>query len=315
MDTQRCTLGTFPPDRLVAELAERQYGVVAHRQLKEIGLTRDQIKGRSRRGYLHPIHRGVYAVGYKRLGLEARWMAAVLAGGPETTLSHRAAGRLWRIVRAGGPVEVTRVSGWRSPRGITAHRLPMREDERTVVDGIPVTGVSRTLLDLAAVVSRQQLENALNEAAVLRLTDSVSLPRLLERYPRRRGTATIRAILADGAALSGRTVNQLEERFAVLLAEHGLPTPRFNADLVVRGRHFNVDCLWRGQRLIVELDGGAVHRTPRAFEADRERDRILTAEGWQVIRATWRQLRDDPGAVVGDVGRALRRPVAVPPTL
>lgn len=315
MDTQRSTLGRFQPDRLVAELAERQHGVVAHRQLKEIGLTQDQIKGRSRRGQLHSVHRGVYAVGHRRPDAEARWMAAVLAGGPGTTLSHRSAGRLWRIVRGGGPVEVTRARGWRSPCGVAAHRLPMRQDERTVLEGIPVTGLSRTLLDLAADVSKRQLERALNEAEVLRLTDSLSLPDLLKRYPRRQGTAVLRAILADEKALSGPTVNDFEERFAVLLEASGVPKPRFNADLVVRGQHFNSDCLWQRAQLIVELDGGAVHRTARAFEEDRQRDRVLTAEGWKVIRVTWRQLKDDPAGVVEDVQLALRRSSAVAPTL
>jgi very-short-patch-repair endonuclease len=243
-------------------------------------------------------------------------MAAVLACGSSAVLSHRSAGRLWRLSRAGGgPLDVTRSSGWRGPRGVAVHRVPLLEDEWTVRDGIPVTGVSRTLLDLAAIVDRRQLERALNEAEVLRLTDRLSLPDLLERYPRRHGAATLRAVLADDEALGGPTRNELEDRFAALLDAHDLPRPRFNADLVVRGRHFNVDCLWGEQRAIVELDGAAVHRTGRAFEADRERDRILTAAGWHVIRVTWRQLRDGPDAVVGDVRRLLRRQGAGAPTL
>lgn len=191
----------------------------------------------------------------------------------------------------------------------------MHSDEHGVVDGIPVTGVSRTLLDLAAAVDRRQLERALNEAEVLRLSDSLSLPDLLERYPRRRGAATLRAILADDRALSGPTRNDFEERFAVLLADHGLPKPRCNADLVVRGRHFNVDCLWPERRLIVELDGGAVHRTAQAFEADRKRDRVLAAEGWQVIRVTWRQLRDEAESVIDDVRTAIGAPPAHRPAV
>ena len=210
---------------------------------------------------------------------------------------------------------MTRVSGWRSPGGVTAHRLPMGEDERTVVDGIPVTGLSRTLLDLASVLDRRRVELALNEAEVRGLTDVVPLARLLERYPRRRGAAVLRALLNDEAVLSGVTRNDFEERFAALLEAHGLPKPRFNADLFVRGRHFNADCLWEGDRLIVELDGGAVHRTPRAFEEDRRRDRILTAAGWRTIRVTWRQLRDDPAAVAEDVHLALRQRNAAAPTL
>jgi very-short-patch-repair endonuclease/predicted transcriptional regulator of viral defense system len=316
MDPKRSTDPGRGPDFEIAELAKRQHGVVARRHLAAAGLSDERIKSRIRRGQLHRIHRGVYAVGYARLTIEARWMAATLACGSGAVLSHRSAGRLWRLLRtSGAPIEVTRSAGWRPPSGIVVHRSPMRHDERDVVDAIPVTGVSRTLLDLAAVVSKRQLERAMNEAEVLRLTDVVSLSDLLERYPRRPGTVALRAILADENAMSGPTVNDFEEAFAGLIDEYALPWPRFNADLFVRGRHVNADCLWQEARLIVELDGGAVHRTPRAFEEDRERDRVLTAEGWKVIRVTWRQLRDDPAGVIDDVRLALRRPGAAPPTL
>jgi len=239
-----------------------------------------------------------------------------MACGSGAVLSHRSAGRLWRLLRtSGGPIEVTRGRGWRAPSGIVVHRSPLSDEEWTARDGIPVTGVSRTLLDLAAILTKRQLERAMNEAEVLRLTDVVSLPDLLERYPRRPGTVALRAILSAEDGLGGPTVNDFEECFAALVGEHGLPRPRFNADLFVRGRHLNADCLWEGARLIVELDGGAVHRTPRAFEEDRKRDRTLTAAGWRTIRVTWRQLRDDPDGVAEDVRLALRRPGATTPTL
>ncbi|HSR93536.1 MAG TPA: DUF559 domain-containing protein [Solirubrobacterales bacterium] len=80
----------------------------------------------------------------------------------------------------------------------------------------------------------------------------------------------------------------MEERFVAFLGRYKLPRPRRNADLSVRGRFFVVDCLWPDERLIVELDGQAVHGTRRAFEADRERDRLLLLDGWRVIRVIWR---------------------------
>jgi very-short-patch-repair endonuclease len=178
-------------------------------------------------------------------------------------------------------------------------------DERTVVDGIPVTSVPRTVLDLAAVLPKQRLERALNEVEVQGLTDRLSIPDLLARYPRRRGSAVLRSLLGEGAAARGVTKNDFEERFAALVDSHGLPKPRFNADLAIRGRFFSVDCLWANERLIVELDGGAVHGTPRAFESDRERDRLLLADGWRVMRVTWRQLRDQGAAIASDVRKAL----------
>jgi very-short-patch-repair endonuclease len=235
-------------------------------------------------------------------------MAAVLAGGAGAVLSHRAAGRLLGILPLGdGLPEVTRPKGWRSQPGIVQHRSPLSPDEVEVVAGIPVTGLSRTLLDLASILSREQLEAALNEAEVLGLTDRVSVHTLMERRPRRQGTATLRAILDDRRRARGVTRRELERRFANALATTDFPQPHRNADVAVAGRFFEVDCLWRAQRLIVELDGGFVHGTWRASERDRERDRLLMVDGWRVVRITWRQLRDDAPAVVADLYRLLRR--------
>jgi hypothetical protein len=179
----------------------------------------------------------------------------------------------------------------------------MPSDEVEVLGGIPVTSVSRTLFDLATVLSRGQLEQALNEAEVRQLTSRVSVPDLLRRHPRRRGAAALRAVLDEGPL--GITRLELERRFAALVATHSLPRPRRNAHIAVRGRFYEVDCLWQSQRVVVELDGRAVHGTRRAFETDRERDRILLAEGWLPMRVTWRQLQDEPETIVGDLRHLL----------
>lgn len=240
-------------------------------------------------------------------------MAAVLACGDGALLSHRAAGRLLGILPLGnGLPEVTRAKGWRSQPAIVQHRSPLFADEWEVVDGIPVTGLSRTLLDLAAVLSRERLEQAMNEAEVLGLTDRVSLPMLLERYPRRPGTVVLRAILGDARKARGVTRRELEAMFARALAKTDLPRPRRNAPVATAGRFFEVDCLWQAQRLIVELDGGFVHGTWRTSERDRERDRLLQADGWRVVRITWRQLRDDAPAVMADLRKLLRRSAGAP---
>jgi very-short-patch-repair endonuclease len=194
---------------------------------------------------------------------------------------------------------VTRRVASRARTGLVAHRSQLPADEFEKVDGIPVTSVSRTLLDLAAVLSRWQLEQALNEAEVRQLTSRLSVPDLLARYPRRRGAATLRAVLDDGGG--GITRLELERRFAALVDSYRLPRPRRNAHLAVRGRFYEVDCLWEPQRVVVELDGRAVHGTRRAFETDRERDRILLAEGWRPMRVTWRQLQEEPEAIVSDL--------------
>jgi very-short-patch-repair endonuclease len=181
-----------------------------------------------------------------------------------------------------------------------------------LVDGIPVTSPHRTILDLAGVLRRRELERALNEAEVRRVTDRLSLPELMERYPRRRGAATLKELLAAKNP-GGATLNDFEEDFVAFLDTHGLPRPRFNATLPIRGRLLKVDCMWRAKRLIVELDGRAVHGTAQAFESDRQRDRILLTEGWRSTRVTWHQLRNEPNAIAADLRGLLCGAVA--PTL
>jgi hypothetical protein len=292
-------------DRLLAELAERQYGVVGRWQLLSRGVGRRALDERLRTGHLHLIHHGVYAVGHRLLPKEGRWMAATLAGGPGTVLSHRSAGQALGIFpHYGIEIEVTRPRKFRHRDGIRAHQSVLPPDEIRVVDGIPVTSPPRTIFDLAALVKPRQLERAFNELEVRGLTDALSAPDLLERYPGRRGAAALRALLASGEP-GGITRRELEEGFVELLDAHGLPRPRLNATLSLRGRFFEVDCMWRRERLIVELDGRAVHGTRRAFEADRERDRILQAEGWRVTRVTWRQMKGDAAAVAADLRRLL----------
>src|SRR5206468_4058016 len=148
---------------------------------------------------------------------------------------------------------------------------------------IPVTTVARTLLDLAAILPRPQLERAIERAEALRLSDTVPLDALLKRHPGRRGTAALREILEKGAP-PALTRSELEERFLTFLDAHGLPRPEVNVDLHLPDRWIQPDFLWRDQRLIVELDGRETHGTRAAFEHDRERDRILQAHGWRVIR-------------------------------
>jgi very-short-patch-repair endonuclease len=170
----------------------------------------------------------------------------------------------------------------------------------------------RTLVDLAAVLRRPQLERALNEVEVRDLTDKLSIPDLLERYPGRPGAPALRDLLNGEARSRGVPRNDFEEWFVTLVDAAGLPPPHVNADLAVRGRFIEADCLWMQERVIVELDGRQAHGTARAFEGDRERDRHLLVEGWQVMRVTWRQLDDDAPAVLTDLRKLLRGKLRAP---
>jgi hypothetical protein len=289
----------------IAELSGRQHGVVARWQLERMGITPGEIEGRIARGIFHRLHRGVYAVGHCSLGRDGRWLAAVLAFGPAAVLSHRSAGQLWQIVpRHGIAPEVTRPGFVEGRPDIVVHRSAIPEDERCIEDGIPVTTVPRAMLDMAAVLDMRQLERAWNEIEVRGLTDRLSVPDLLARHPGRRGTRKLQALLGGGEP-SGITRNDFEELFVEFLDSHGLPRPLLNGTLPVRERLLEPDCMWLEQRLIAELDGRAVHGTDRAFEGDRQRDRVLLVEGWHSTRITWRQLHDEPAAIAADLRELL----------
>ena len=173
-----------------------------------------------------------------------------------------------------------------------------------MLDGIPVTSVHRTLFDYAGVSPVDRLEAAMREAEFRRLWDRLSLPTLLARYPGNRGNANLRLCLERLGKTPGFTRSDLEELFLPFLDRFGLPRPHLNARLQVQGAWVEVDCLWRNERVIVELDSRAAHETHTAFETDRGRDRSLQAEGWRAIRVTWRQLREEPERVAADL-RAL----------
>lgn len=295
-------------DRRVEELARRQHAVVRRGQLLAVGMGRRAIAGRLQRGQLHEVHRGVYVVGVRRISSKGRWMAAVLACGEGAVLSHRSAARLWRLLpSAAETVDVTSARRQARRQGIACHRLPLHDDEWVVEDEIPVTSRFRTIFDLAARVSMRELERAFHEAEARQMTDRVSLPMLLERYPGRRGSRNLRALLGSKAPVM-ITRNDFEEAFLALVDAHGLPRPRMNAALAIRGRFIEIDAFWEAQRFAVELDSRSIHGTTKLFESDRHRDRILVAEGFRTMRITWQQLQEEPHEIANDLKAALRSP-------
>jgi very-short-patch-repair endonuclease len=297
-------------EREMELLARRQHGVVGRSQLLELGMGRTAIVRRLEQRRLHEIHRGVYVVGARRISKRGRWMAAVLACGDQAVLSHRSAARLWGILPSASEwIDVTRPDRRIRRDGIVSHRGSVPGDERAVIDGIPVTSVFRTVFDLAAVLDLRGLERAWHEAEVQGLRDRVSLPVLLERYPGRRGARNLRVLLEAPEPI-GFTRNDFEEAFVAFVDEYGLRRPRMNGTLAMRGRFFEIDALWEDERVAVELDSRSVHETNKNIEGDKQRDRILLAEGWRTVRVTWRQLRDEPDEIAADLRMALGLTVA-----
>lgn len=184
-------------------------------------------------------------------------------------------------------------------------------DERYEVDGILTTSLARTLFDVAAIGTKREVERAFHEAEVRRLTDRISVPQLLKRYPGRRGARVLREILASKRP-AGISRNDFEELFVAFLDRYGLPRGLMNGTLPLRGELFSPDCMWADRKLIAELDSREVHDTERAFQGDRRRDRVLLVEGWRTTRITWAQLRDEPEEVAGDLRRLLLPSTAYP---
>jgi hypothetical protein len=283
----------LPIDVRIAALAERQHGVVALHQLQLLGLSKSAVSRRARRGRLHRIHRGVYAVGYPKLTGHGHWMAAVLACGPTAVLSHRAAAGLWGLRSDNRPKSDISLPGpsARAKPGIEVHRsVTLTDEDRTSVEGIPCTTLARTLVDLGDVVNRRAVERAVEQAEVLRLFDLSEVQRAIERAGPRRGTGLLSSVLGN---LSGPTLtaSELEEAFLALCRETPLPTPEVNAWMTLEdGSAIKVDFLWREERLAVETDGHPFHRTRQSRERDTRRDQLLRLAGFEPVRFTGRQV-------------------------
>ncbi len=267
------------PDRKIARIASRQHGVITIAQLGVAGIGRKGASARVRAGRLHRVHRGVYAVGHRRLGNEGRWMAAVLACGEGASLSHRSAAALWgfgAVTSAPVDVSVPGRAGRARRTGINLHRpASLTPADVTARRGIPVTKPSRTLDDLRRIAPPAELRRAIREAEAL------------------------------GFDTGGRdldpTRSELEHRFLRLCRRHRIPPPRVNVAVDA----FVVDFLWPDSRLIVEVDGYRFHGGREAFEADRARDTRLKLLGYDVLRFTWRQLSEQPTAVARALGTLL----------
>jgi hypothetical protein len=220
---------------------------------------------------------------------------------------------VWRTsVTARAPRVAARPGG--APAGVRLHRTRrLPPGDVTALDGMPITTVARTVADLADVVSHTTLARALHEAEVLRVLDVSVIADVLTRLPGRRGTAVLRRLLDETVPVA-HTRSQLEECFLALVDRAGLPRPKTNVHLDAGDRFAEVDALWPEHRVIVELDGEHVHRTSKAFHADRARDAALAARGYVVVRLTWRRLMREPDAVADELRQVLdQRPAPCPP--
>ena len=281
-------------------MAERQHGVAARSQLLALGLSRHEIDGCLACGYLVRLHRGVYALGHRVLTHRGDLMAAVLAMGPRAVLSHKSAASLHDLLMTSQTrVDVTVPGSRGAPRrrGLRIRvTQALHPEDVTTIDGIPVTSVARTIVDLAGVLNPGQLQRAIEQADREGVLNLLALQRALDRNRGFKGRARLRALLAEYTG-APPTKSELERRFLELVDRAGLPRPGVN----VRVAGIEVDCYWPDWSLVIELDSRAFHSDPRAFERDPIRDARLQRQGLRVLRVTWKRLENEPDAVIEDV--------------
>jgi hypothetical protein len=294
---------------LVARRAADAWGVLSLDELFACGLSRTEVRVRVRNGQLHPLHRGVYAVGHANVTLEGRFLAAVKASGPGAVLSHVSAAALWGFMQWDDRYPEVTVVGTapRAHPGLRIHRTTTFDrDDAARHRGMPITSPARTLLDLAARLDHGALRSATRRAQSLYRVNLRQLAAVLARHRQRPGSARLARIIATGPA---PTRSELEDVVLDLILRGGHVHPNVNLPYFVGGRRTVPDFRWPEQRLVIEADGAAWHDNQLAREDDAERQALLEADGERVRRVTWDQAIARPGQTLSRI-RAAGAPLA-----
>ena len=291
-------------DATVRRIAAAQHGVATRRQLLDAGIAAHRIEYRVASGRLRQLHRGVYSANVLPTRFE-REMAAVLAAGSGAVVSYRTAAVVWDMLPAtpDAPIDVTVSRGHPAPgAGIRVHRVSrLAPQEITSVSGVPITTPARTILDLASCVAGGHLERVVARAERDGRVALGELGALLQSHRSRPGYRELRKLIARGSPALTRS--EAESAFLELVRSARLPIPQTN--VMIRG--YEVDFVWRAERLVVEVDGYTYHGGRSAFERDRQRDAVLAADGMRVMRVTWKQLSREREALLVRLAQALVR--------
>ena len=300
----------------VAAVAAAQHGCIRLAELRQLGVTERRIRSMVGSGYLRRHGAGLFTVGGSPPTWRQRVMVEVLRGGPQALSSSRsttAPAALDRsregVMDVVGPRGGRRGSGRRSSGDAALHEtcdLPGRD--RDVIDGIPVTSPTRTLIDMGRFVGAHRLGNMLDDAVRRKLT---TYERVHDRFRElarsgRNGITTMRAVLDDrpcGAPAPGSSFETLVRQ---LLRSARLPDPVLQHRVQCDELYFLLDLAWPDRMVAVECEGHAFHQTPAQLAWDEMRRNRLQLKGWMVLTYTWITVREDPDRVVTEVARALR---------
>lgn len=282
-------------DEELARIASRQHGVVTRAEAFDAGISREQLRRRVWRGALIRVHSGVYRVGHCAASVDASYLAAVKACGNGALLSGRAAGHLHRLLKGAAPVPEVLTLTERRVAGVTTHRARANgSNNGSMVRGIPVTSVPRTLVDLAGVLPVDPLARACHEAGVLHRITPRQVDAILARKRTAAGAAKLRAVMSGDVHV---TLSHLERAFLKLLREASLPLPFTNR--VASGRR--VDCRWPEYRLTVELDSFRFHNSRYSWEQDRRRRREAKGRGDAFERYSYGDVLEDPEYMLSEL--------------
>ena len=240
-------------------------------------------------------------------------LAGCLAAGDDAVASHRSAARIWKLIApSDDTVEITvpRRSGPR-PRGTIVHRSgDLVPAHTTVRNRIPATNPLRTIVDLAAVLSPDEVEDALDAGLAypsLFSVAAVEATRAQLAQHGRAGTGVLRRVLQERVLGDAVSDSELEKRMGRLLKWAGLPKAVFHYVVCTPAGLFlaEVDFAYPELKLAIEVDGFGAHRTPRAMAKDFVRQNGLVPYGWRVLRFTWRQVTRQPEMVAAAIRAAL----------
>ena len=281
----------------LAGVAGRQKGRVTWAQIKALGVDDAAVSGWLNQGYLHRVLPRVYAVGHPGSSTESDLAAALLYAGPGAMLSHAtAAWWLGLLDQQPRQIHVSTPRQCRSQTGVTVHRR--RACDRIWHEGLPVTTVSQTLRDLAAGGALRTVRRALAKADYAGTLDLQAVRAQLGTG--RPGSATLRKALAEHEPSLARTKSGLEVLFLEICERAKIPPPEVN--VYVGG--WEVDALWREQRIAVELDGYRNHRSPAQVRRDRRKELALRGIGYTPLRYSEEQLAQRRDEVIADLHRA-----------
>ncbi len=295
-------------DERVGVIADLQRGRVARWQLLAVGITDNMIHTMLGSGILRPRLPGVYAVGHVIAAELTRETEAVLACPRDAVLSHLSAAALWNLIaprRPTDPVDVTVL------RALTLHIPTVRSHRSTTLDaktdirihrGLPTVSPARALVEIAAELAPKQLERALDDGLHRHIVRLSQVRDTLTRTGKhRKGAAVLDGLLRERESGSGITRSGAEQHLSDLIHQARLPKPERNQQLY----DYNVDMLWRRERLIVEVDSYEWHLRKARFVSDRVRDADLEAKGFTVLRFTAEQIATEPFYVIARIAAAL----------